>query len=568
MDRTASSAFRPGASDGRTVAQRALDPRSRCEHTPDPGPHDPGTIATRVGAIKNPDDRRFATLPTERDKPRPAAQPRTSDTVKLEPGLTLGKYRVVQPLGAGGMGTVYQAEHVEISKPVALKVLSSALAADPKAQARFLREAESASRLEHRHVVSVTDFGTETGVAYIVMELLRGEDLAAHLNRHPRGLPVEDAIGLMLAVCSGVSAAHAAGIIHRDLKPRNIFLAQTPLREVEAKVLDFGISKVDTGVDASLTGTGEVLGTTHYMSPEQILGREIDPRTDQYSLGVVLYECLTARRPYEGDTALAIMKSIGDGKCVPPSALRQDLPRELDGVVLRAMAREPAGRFESVDAFGAALLPFASRKHRVVWADYYGADVRDSSIAGSARAPASSSAAPAMVRNLRSAEAAMPKTTRLPTDERSASREFDDAGGGGEGSGSGSHYEDLVATRRPWRWLAIVASAVIGFVVVAFIVSGRSPRAPRAPRRVEVPSTATADSPSPRGVLSPPPPTAVPEAPQQDATEGSSQAPRQPRADERSPTAKPAKKIHKPVRATTRSRERVDYTNDGSPILK
>src|SRR5205814_4903501 len=115
------------------------------------------------------------------------------------------------------------------------------------------------------------------------------------LNRQPRGLAVEDAVRLMLSVCSAVAAAHAARIIHRDLKPRNIFLAQTALREVEAKVLDFGVSKVATALDASLTGTGEVIGTTHYMSPEQIVGRDIDPRTDQYSLGVVLYECLTGR---------------------------------------------------------------------------------------------------------------------------------------------------------------------------------------------------------------------------------------------------------------------------------
>ena len=535
----------------------------------------PGTIATRVAPMKDPDNRAFGTLPTERDKPRQAAQPRSSETVKLEPGLTLGKYRIVQQLGAGGMGTVYRAEHVEIAKPVALKVLSSALATDPIAQARFLREAESASRLEHRHVVSVTDFGSENGIAYLVMELLRGEDLAGYLNKHPRGLAVEDAVGLMLSVCSGVAAAHAAGIIHRDLKPRNIFLAQTALREVEAKVLDFGVSKVATALDASLTGTGEVIGTTHYMSPEQIVGRDIDPRTDQYSLGVVLYECLTGRRPYEGDSALVIMKSIGEGRCVPPTALRPGLPRALEEVVLTAMAREAPARFESVHALGAALMPFASRKHRVLWGDYYGAGARDASAQGGGReqAPAASPfLSPVMVRELRSSEAAMPRTARLPTDERLASNDDDDAGEVG-GSGSGSYYGDLAPPRRHLRWLVVLASAVVGFVVVALLVTGRSPRGPRP---LQVRTAPEIDEPAPRR---PQPPIPAPDEPppargenprpgQSGEAHRSEDETTAPPAQEKAPLTKPSKRSPRPTRPNKGSTRHVDYTDDGSPILQ
>jgi serine/threonine-protein kinase len=284
----------------------------------------------------------------------------------------LGKYRIVRHIGAGGMGAVYEAVHVEIGKPVALKVLGEKLAADSLAQARFLREAEAASRLQHRHVVSVSDYGSEDGVAFLVMELLRGKDLGAHLQRFPHRLSVDKSVDIVLAVCAGVSAAHQARVVHRDLKPRNIFLARTQLREVEIKVLDFGISKMeDVGGAISLTETGEILGTTHYLSPEQVAGRPADARTDQYALGVVLYECLTGRLPHEGDSSFVVMRSIREGKFLPPSALLRQVPAGCEAAILRAMSRDPVERFENVHGFGRALLPFASPKKQMAWADYY-----------------------------------------------------------------------------------------------------------------------------------------------------------------------------------------------------
>jgi eukaryotic-like serine/threonine-protein kinase len=296
-----------------------------------------------------------------------------ADDAGLLPGMILGKYQIVQRLGSGGMGSVYEAVHRDISKPVALKTLAARLASEPQAQARFLREAASASRLTHPHVVDVTDFGSDGGITYLVMELLRGEDLAAALVREPMGLPVERLTDIMLAVCAGVFAAHEVGVIHRDLKPPNIFLSHGSLDDIVPKVLDFGISKMlDEKMSSTLTGTGTVIGTTPYLSPEQVAGRPVDARSDQYSLGVILYECATGRRPHEGENLFAIMRSIADGRFRRPRDLRPDMPPAFEAVVLRAMSHDPARRFESVHAVGHALLPFASPRRQVLWGEYFG----------------------------------------------------------------------------------------------------------------------------------------------------------------------------------------------------
>ena len=296
-----------------------------------------------------------------------------ADDADLLPGMVLGKYQIVRRLGSGGMGSVYEAVHRDIAKPVALKTLSARLASEPAAQARFLREAASASRLTHPHVVDVTDFGSDNGITFLVMELLRGEDLAAALAREPKGLSTERTADVMLAVCAGVYAAHQAGVIHRDLKPPNIFLARGGLDDIVPKVLDFGISKLlDEQMSQTLTGTGTVIGTTPYLSPEQVAGKAIDARSDQYTLGVILYECVTGRRPHEGETLFAIMRSIADGRFRRPRELRPDLPPGFEAVILRAMSADSGRRYESVHALGHALLPFASERRRLLWSEYFG----------------------------------------------------------------------------------------------------------------------------------------------------------------------------------------------------
>jgi serine/threonine protein kinase len=298
-----------------------------------------------------------------------------ADDADLLAGMVLGKYQIVQRLGSGGMGSVYEAVHRDIAKPVALKTLAARLASEPAAQARFLREAASASRLTHPHVVDVTDFGSDGGITFLVMELLRGEDLAAALAREPGGLSIAHTADIMLAVCAGVFAAHEAGIIHRDLKPPNIFLARGGLDDVVPKVLDFGISKLlDEQMSQTLTGTGTVLGTTPYLSPEQVGGKAIDARSDQYTLGVILYECVTGRRPHEGETLFAIMRSIADARFRRPRELRPEIPPAFEALILRAMSQDPERRFETVHALGHALLPFASQRPRLLWSEYFGTE--------------------------------------------------------------------------------------------------------------------------------------------------------------------------------------------------
>jgi hypothetical protein len=315
------------------------------------------------------------TLPTVFEKGPRVTPPHHHEVGELAAGALIGEYRIVRHLGSGGMGSVYEAVHVDIGKTVALKLLSRDLASDPRARARFLREALAASRLVHPHVVNVTDVGDEGDLLFLVMELLRGEDLASCINRQPRGLPIEEAVDILLAVSAGVFAAHQAGVVHRDLKPRNIFLNRTTVKkEVEPKVLDFGISKLEGGAAGnSLTESGALLGTVPYLSPEHVKGGTTDARSDQYALGVVLFECITGRYPHEGHTPYAVMQNIAEGRFFAPSAFRHDVPAQLEGAIGRAMSTDPAARFASVHELGRALLPFASAHGQLIWGEYFGA---------------------------------------------------------------------------------------------------------------------------------------------------------------------------------------------------
>jgi serine/threonine-protein kinase len=268
------------------------------------------------------------------------------------------------------MGVVYRARDAELGRPVALKILSSSVATRPTALARFKLEAQAACQVVHQNVVNVYAFGVDRGVPYMAMEYLKGETLSGPIARGP--LSVDRAADVMLAVCSGVHSAHREGIVHRDLKPSNIFLAQTPLGEVP-KVLDFGISKLaDRADDPNLTESGAILGTQYYLSPEQAAGRpDVDGRSDQYSLGVILYEAVTGRLPHEGDTTFVLLRNIVEGRFQPPSRHRADLPPAFEALVMRAMSLDPAARFPSVRELGRALLALASERGRRQWGDHY-----------------------------------------------------------------------------------------------------------------------------------------------------------------------------------------------------
>jgi CRP-like cAMP-binding protein/tRNA A-37 threonylcarbamoyl transferase component Bud32 len=293
----------------------------------------------------------------------------------LEPGATFGRYVVARPLGSGGMATVYEARHVDLHKPMALKVLHPWLALRLEVVQRFVLEARAASRLSHPNVVSIIDIGAVQGVPFLAMELLEGELLAAALERHgPFG--VERLADMLLPVISAVVAAHEAGVLHRDLKPDNIFLARRRPHGEHPVLLDFGISKLAEGGPAQpLTDAGEVLGTPPYMSPEQVLrGMScFDARSDQYALGVVLYECATGRLPFRDRPSVnELMTDIAKGGAPAPSTLRPGIPAAFDAIVARAMSLAPEDRFASVLDLGRALLPFAGARVRAFWAEAFG----------------------------------------------------------------------------------------------------------------------------------------------------------------------------------------------------
>jgi serine/threonine-protein kinase len=287
----------------------------------------------------------------------------------LAPGTTLGKYRIIRFVGEGGMGAVYEGLHIDIGKRVAIKTISPALAAIPEARARFLLEAQLTSRVRHPHTVDVTDVGMEAGQVFLVMEYLEGEDLAKHLRR--RGpLPVEDLVDIALPILAAVAAAHEEGIVHRDLKPQNIFLAQMRDGSIHPKVLDFGISK--RPASSAITSSGMILGSPSYFAPEQVSDQKaISPASDQYALGVILYECVTGLLPFAGSNLAAIFQAIASGSCQPAKVIRPDLPEEFERVITRAMSLAPGDRYPSVKEMGRALLEFASPKTRLVWEDHF-----------------------------------------------------------------------------------------------------------------------------------------------------------------------------------------------------
>jgi serine/threonine protein kinase len=289
------------------------------------------------------------------------------EPLPLPAGTRLGKYQIVRLLGAGGMGAVYEAVHTDIGKLVAVKTLNAQMASSPAMRSRFLREAQLTARVRHPHIVDVSDMGEANGNAFLVMELLRGEDLAQRLGRTGPMAFVELA-DIMLAVCSAVSAAHAEGIVHRDLKPQNIFLADAP-GGVHPKVLDFGISKLnDPQAASTLTRTGALVGTPYYLAPEQVQNaRNTGVASDQYACGVILYECLTAIRPFHADSLFGIFQAIVAGSPAAPRFYRPDLPPAMEELVLRAMSPTPQERFPSVRALGRALLELASPRAHVLW---------------------------------------------------------------------------------------------------------------------------------------------------------------------------------------------------------
>jgi len=265
-----------------------------------------------------------------------------------------GRYKVAELIGEGGMGKVYLAEHVDIGKRVALKVLHPSYSRMPDLVERFRREARAASKIGHPHIVDVTDSGTTAdGSAYFVMEYLLGVELGSVIEREG-ALEVARAVRIGQQICRALAAAHASGIIHRDLKPENIFLTIRDGTADFVKVLDFGIAKTTEAEEArerKLTSPGMAMGTPEYMAPEQAAGRPADARCDVYALGAILYEMLTGVPPYQGDNFMEILTKKATVDPVPPVHLRSTIPAAVSNLVVQAMARNPDDRPSTMEAF-------------------------------------------------------------------------------------------------------------------------------------------------------------------------------------------------------------------------
>jgi len=296
--------------------------------------------------------------------------PAASTADDLAPGTLFGGYEIVRKLGTGAFGAVYEALRLPLRKRTALKVLHREFVRYPDVLKRFLREAELVAQMDHPHIVGVFDLGVHEGQPYIAMEFLDGETLADRLEREGV-IPVAEAVDLMLAVMSAAAAVHERSVVHRDLKPDNIFLARTATRSIQPNLLDFGVVKVREARGA-MTMTRAMVGTPSYMSPEQAReARDVDAPSDQWSLAVILFECLTGKCPFRGDNLLDILNAITTGPIPRLSEVSPTMPAGLDAVLSRAMQREPAARWPSVRAFGEALRPFASVGGQALWEAFY-----------------------------------------------------------------------------------------------------------------------------------------------------------------------------------------------------
>ena len=261
-----------------------------------------------------------------------------------------GRYRILRKLGSGGMANVYLAEDEELGRRVAIKILNERYAGDDLFIERFRREAKSAAGLSHPNIVSIYDRGEAEGTYYIAMEVIEGRSLK-ELIMTRGALPVEAAIGYEKQLLEALRFAHRHGIIHRDVKPHNVLVSadqQVKANEPRLKMTDFGIARHGA---SQMTEAGSIMGTAQYLSPEQARGAPVTAASDLYSAGVVLYEMLTGKVPFTGDSAIEIaMKHVNDLPA-PPSSLRAEIPPELDQIVLRALAKDPADRYQTAEEF-------------------------------------------------------------------------------------------------------------------------------------------------------------------------------------------------------------------------
>ncbi|NOR13241.1 MAG: protein kinase, partial [Candidatus Aminicenantes bacterium] len=296
---------------------------------------------------ENTDTARFCSdcgiqLISQKDIP---AQTRTIETPvqELTRGTTFAnRYEIIEELGTGGMGKVYRVEDMKAKEEIALKLIKPEIVADIKTIDRFRNELTTARKIRHKNICGMYHLGEDKGSYYITMEYVPGEDLKSFLRRSKK-LTVETTVSIGIQICDGLSEAHRMGVIHRDLKPSNIMID----REGNARIMDFGIARSLKG--KGITGPGVMIGTPEYMSPEQVEGKEIDQRTDIYSFGVIIYEMVTGRVPFEGDTALTIAVRQKTEEPKDPREFNTQLSEDLSRVILKCLEKDKGKRYQSID---------------------------------------------------------------------------------------------------------------------------------------------------------------------------------------------------------------------------
>ena len=286
-------------------------------------------------------------------------------------GRTINQYEIERLIGEGGMGAVFEARHTEIGRKVALKFLIPHLAGDREVLDRFFREARAAGQIGHENIIELFDIGQdpESGAPYLVMEILQGRNLQELIN-DSGALQVAQVADIMVQVLSALGASHALGIFHRDLKPGNIFLTTRAGKKNWVKLLDFGIAKIKQPAEKGLTATGQMMGTPWFMAPEQIQDMSTsDHRADLYACGVILFQCLTGKVPFDAPSIPGLLVSIMSQAPPDPRSIRPEIPPDLAQIILKAMARDPAARYQSAVEMADALIPYGTGNMGIAMAE-------------------------------------------------------------------------------------------------------------------------------------------------------------------------------------------------------
>ncbi len=392
----------------------------------------------------------------------------------VRPGDTLlGKYKVERVLGAGGMGMVVAVRHIQLGGLFAIKFLLPAALQEDDAQERFLREARAAACLKGEHVTKVVDVGQlENGAPYMVMEYLDGADLKSVIDKQFKqkntGLPIEEALLYVIQASEAIVEAHGAGIIHRDIKPANLFLVRRPNGSPCVKVLDFGISKHTGPEQVGLTKTGSMFGSPLYMSPEQMAQtKDVDGRTDVWSMGVVLYELTTGTLPFPGRAVTEVVSKVLQLNPPPPSHLRPEIPIAIDEIVMRCLSKRPEGRFQSMSELLDALRDLMSEE----WVKAAAIGKADGAVGLINPARASMPSAPRI-----SVDSLMSRESGPPRDSQASSLPGQ---GMREAQGSGSAPVLSQSTDAPWGTTAMKQqssgagkrAAVVGILVGVLVLA-------------------------------------------------------------------------------------------------